>query len=153
MTQEVAVAGIAIGLSCSLLANLVTNISPGGMITPGWIALTAMAEPRRMYLVFASTALTFGVMWAARKGVILYGKRLFAATVLVSVVINAILVLILVDRYPYLFVGETLGFIVPGLIVYQVFRQPVTATFASLIVVTGLTYAVVQGGVLLSLIT
>src|SRR5690606_9181587 len=40
LTPEMAALGIAIGLFFSLLCYLTTNLSPGGMITPGWIALT-----------------------------------------------------------------------------------------------------------------
>ena len=64
---------------------------------------------------------------------ILYGKRLFAATVLVGVLVQVDAFLTFADLYPGLFPNDTLGLIVPGLIAYQVGKQRVLPTLVSLI--------------------
>ena len=45
LAPEVSVMLIALGLVLSLVCYLVTNLSPGGMITPGWLALVLIVRP------------------------------------------------------------------------------------------------------------
>ncbi|KOU52294.1 capsule biosynthesis protein capC [Streptomyces sp. WM6378] len=151
MSVEVATLGLAIGLLFGLGCYLVTNLSPGGMITPAWLAVTLLQDWRRILLIAAVTCLTWAAAAAARKVVILFGKRLFAGVVLLSVFLQMTLSLFLLKEYPLLFTHQTLGFIVPGLIAYQFLRQPVVATATATAAVTGLTYTVLASGLLLHL--
>ena len=45
LAPEVSVLLISFGLVLSLSCYLVTNLSPGGMITPGWLALVLIVQP------------------------------------------------------------------------------------------------------------
>ena len=152
MTPEVAVLGISLGLLFSLVCYLVTNLSPGGMITPGWLALILVQAPIRMLLIGIVVVLTYFIMRWVQRIVILYGKRLFASVVLLGVFLQMALFLFLLNEYPLLFARETLGFIVPGLIAYQLIRQPIVATVLATGAVTGLAYVVMLSGVLLRFI-
>lgn len=149
LTPEVAVLGISLGLLFSLVCYLVTNLSPGGMITPGWLALTLVEDPRRVLLIVAVIGLTWAGTIGLRKVIILYGKRLFATVVMLGVFLQMTLFLIFLDVFPLLFSHETLGFIVPGLVAYQLVRQPVVATLTATTVVTAAAYGVMLTGVLL----
>ncbi|MFD9632071.1 poly-gamma-glutamate biosynthesis protein PgsC/CapC [Streptomyces violascens] len=151
LSGEVATLGLAIGLLFGLGCYLVTNLSPGGMITPAWLAVTLLQDWRGILLIAAVTCLTWAAAAAARKVVILFGKRLFAAVVLLSVFLQMSLSLFLLKEYPLLFTHQTLGFIVPGLIAYQFLRQPVLATATATTAVTALTYTVLASGLLLHL--
>jgi len=86
-----------------------------------------------------------------QKNVILYGKRLFAAVVLTAVIIQAGVYLVLQTEFPLLYANQTLGFIVPGLIAYQLERQPKGATLLSVSTVTLANYVVLMAGLLLGL--
>jgi poly-gamma-glutamate biosynthesis protein PgsC/CapC len=152
VTPEVAVLGIAIGLVFSLGCYLVSNLSPGGMITPGWLALAIITDPRRLWIIAAVTVATYFGTRLLQKLVILYGKRLFAAVLLLGVFLQLTVFLFLLRDNPFLFSHGTLGFIVPGLIAYQLVRQPVKATLASTGIVTLLSYVVLLSGVLLNLL-
>lgn len=151
LTPQIAAIGIAIGLVFSLVCYLTTNLSPGGMITPGWLALTMVEDLKRAALVLAVTVVTYGATRILQKNVILYGKRLFAAVVLTAVVIQAGVYLVLQTQFPLLYANETLGFIVPGLIAYQLERQPKGATLLSVSTVTLANYVVLTAGLLLGL--
>ncbi|MER5641022.1 poly-gamma-glutamate biosynthesis protein PgsC/CapC [Kitasatospora sp. NPDC002227] len=151
LSAEVATLGLAIGLLFGLGCYLVTNLSPGGMITPAWLALTLVEDWRRILLIAAVTLLTWAGAAGARKVIILYGKRLFASVVMLGVFLQMTLSLFLLKQYPLLFSHQTLGFIVPGLIAYQFLRQPKLATATATTAVTGLTYAVLASGLLLNL--
>ncbi|MEY9848749.1 poly-gamma-glutamate biosynthesis protein PgsC/CapC [Streptacidiphilus sp. MAP5-3] len=149
VTPQTAALGIALGLVFSLICYLTTNLSPGGMITPGWLALTLVTDVGRFWLVLGVTAVTFLVTVGLQRVVILYGKRLFAAVVLTAVVLQMSVMLALQQEFPLLYTAQTLGFIVPGLIAYQLVRQPKAATVISTTAVTLAAYVVLAAGLLL----
>ncbi|MGW7530541.1 poly-gamma-glutamate biosynthesis protein PgsC/CapC [Streptomyces sp. NPDC054783] len=149
LSPDMAAIGISLGLLFSLICYLVTNLSPGGMITPGWLALILVGDWRLFLMVLAVTALTYGCTRLLQSLVILYGKRLFAAVVLCGVLIQATGYLILQHQFPYLFGHQTLGYIVPGLIAYQLVRQPPRATLLATSTVTLGAYVVLATGLLL----
>ncbi|MEV0276319.1 poly-gamma-glutamate biosynthesis protein PgsC/CapC [Streptomyces sp. NPDC050610] len=149
LTPDMAAIGIALGLLFSLICYLTTNLSPGGMITPGWLALTLVGDVRLFAMVLGVTVLTYISTRVLQGVVILYGKRLFAAVVLCGVLLQATLYLILQQQFPMLFAHQTLGYIVPGLIAYQLVRQPPRATLVSTATVTLGAYVVLTAGVLL----
>jgi poly-gamma-glutamate biosynthesis protein PgsC/CapC len=152
LLPEVATLGLAIGLVFSLVCYLATNLSPGGMITPGWLALTLVEDYRLAALVVVTTGLTFGAVKVLQQVVILYGKRLFAAVVLTGVVFQTTLFLLIQSDYPLLFAHQTLGFVVPGLIAYQLVRQPPLVTLLATGTVTVAGYGVLASGVLAGLV-
>jgi gamma-polyglutamate biosynthesis protein CapC len=152
LLSEIATLGLAIGLVFSLVCYLATNLSPGGMITPGWIALTMVEDYRRAGIIVVTTALTFVVTKILQRVVILYGKRLFAAVVLAGVLLQTSLFVLIQTDYPLLFSHQTLGFVVPGLIAYQLVRQPPVATVLSTTAVSLASYGVLISGVLAGLV-
>jgi poly-gamma-glutamate biosynthesis protein PgsC/CapC len=152
LTPEIAAIGIALGLLFSLVCYLTTNLSPGGMITPGWLALTLIEDLQRAAMVVGITLLTYLCTRLLQRNVILYGKRLFAAVVLTGVVLQAGVYLVLQTQFPLMYANQTLGFIVPGLIAYQLERQPKGATLLSVSTVTLANYVVLMSGLLLGLL-
>lgn len=149
MTPEVAVLSISLGLLFALICYLVTNLSPGGMITPGWLSLTIFEDVTRLLLILAVVAAVYFLTKGVQKVVILYGKRLFASVVLLGVFLQMTVFLFVLSDYPFLFTQETLGFIVPGLIAYQLIRQPIVATLLATSTVTALSCGVLFVGVAL----
>ena len=149
LSSDMAAIGIALGLFFSLICYLTTNLSPGGMITPGWLALALVEDWRLFAMVLGVTAVTYGGTRVMQHLVILYGKRLFAAVVMCGVLIQAALYLLLQHQFPYLFSHQTLGYIVPGLIAYQLLRQPPRATLLATTGVTLGAYVVLAAGALL----
>jgi len=148
LAPETATLGLAIGLVLSLLCYLTTNLSPGGMITPGWVALVLVQDYRQALVIVGVTAVTYGLTLLLRRVVILYGKRLFASVVLLGVLLQTSLYLLLQQDFPLLFTHQTLGFIVPGLVAYQLERQQPMTTLVATGVVTAATYVVMISGIL-----
>ncbi|WEO93606.1 poly-gamma-glutamate biosynthesis protein PgsC/CapC [Streptomyces sp. FXJ1.172] len=149
LTAQTAALGIALGLVFSLVCYLTTNLSPGGMITPGWIALTLVTDVQMAGLMVAVAAVTYFLTKLLQRTVILYGKRLFAAVVLCAVLAQTTVMLALNHEFPLLYTSQTLGFIVPGLVSYQMVRQPMAATLISTTAVTLATYVVLVSGLLI----
>ena len=153
LPAEGATLALAIGLLLALACYLLTNLSPGGMITPGWIALTVIEDTRKMIVIVGVTALAFGGTRILQRIVILYGKRLFAAVTMISVLLSTGLFLLIRNDYPLLFVHETLGFIIPGLIAYQLVRQPTWPTLLCTSIVSLASSGVLAAGILLGLVS
>jgi poly-gamma-glutamate biosynthesis protein PgsC/CapC len=151
LAPQVATIALAIGLLFALTCYLTTNLSPGGMITPGWLALTLAEDVGKVAVIVGVTAVAYLGICALQRIVILYGKRLFAAVMLLSVLLSTGLFLIVQHDYPLLFAHETLGFIIPGLIAYQLVRQPALVTLAATGAVSLASYGVLASGVLLGL--
>ncbi|WP_329134661.1 poly-gamma-glutamate biosynthesis protein PgsC/CapC [Streptomyces sp. NBC_01476] len=149
LTPEIAAIGIALGLLASLVCYLTTNLSPGGMITPGWLALTLVEDLQRAAMVVGVTVLTYVLTLLVQRYVILYGKRLFAAVVLIGVILQGTVIIALQHEYPLMYTNETLGFVVPGLIAYQLVRQPKGPTLLATGSATLTTYVVLTAGILL----
>lgn len=153
VAPEVATIALAIGLAFSLLCYVVTNLSPGGMITPGWIALSAFQDPRQLAVLLALTVLTYFGTKVLQRQVILYGKRLFAAVMMLSVVLSVGMFLaVSLGDWSWVASTQTLGFIVPGLITYQLVRQPARPTLISTGIAGLASYGVLIGGALLGFV-
>jgi len=152
LSPQLATACLGVGLVFSLVCYLTTNLSPGGMITPGWIALTLVEDYRHVGVIAVMTTLTFVLIKLLNKAIILYGKRLFAAVVLLSVILQLGLFLAVQREVPLLFPHQTLGFVAPGLIAYQLIRQPVRPTILATSVVALATFGVTVSGILAGLV-
>ena len=151
LSPIVSVLSLSIGLVFALFCYLITNLSPGGMITPGWLALVLIANPEFGLLILAVAVVTYFISLGVRKVVILYGKRLFATVVLIGVFLQVTLFVFntqIADASDY----TTLGFIIPGLLAYQLIRQPIVATLLATTTVASLAYVVVLVGVQLGFV-
>ncbi len=149
LNPQTAALSLGVGLVFSLLCYLTTNLSPGGMITPGWLAIAMVQDYLQIVVIFVMTIVTFLCMSVLLKITILYGKRLFAAVVLLGVLLQATVMIVLSLEFPLLYGNQTLGFIVPGLIAYQMVRQPKGATLLATGTVSLMAYIVVAAGLLL----
>jgi gamma-polyglutamate biosynthesis protein CapC len=153
LAPQAATVALAIGLLFALVCYLTTNLSPGGMITPGWLALTLVEDARKVGVIAAVTVVTYLVLRGLQRAVILYGKRLFAAVMMLSVLLSTGLFLVVQRDYPLIFAHETLGFVIPGLVAYQLVRQPPVATVLATSAVSLASYGVLASGLVLGAVT
>lgn len=142
MSSSMAAALLGLGVLAALWCYLKTNISPGGLIVPGVLALTALEGPASFGQTIVAIAATFGLVKLLSKAGILYGKRLFAACLAISTLIELTAFIVLHKHYPALFPGDTLGMVLPGLVTYQMFKQRVLFTVLATAVVTSVTAAI-----------
>jgi len=150
LPPELSVLGLGLGLVLALGCYLLTNLSPGGMITPGWLALVLIVDPGFGVLIIGVAVVTFWVSRLIQRVVILYGKRLFATVVLVGVFLQITVFVFNSGRGSSGY--STLGFIIPGLLAYQLIRQPLVATLTATTVVASVAYTIILAGVQLHLI-
>lgn len=86
----------------ALVCYLVANLSPGGMISPGWLALTLVQDWRQFLAVVAAVLATWGGALLLQRWVILFGRRLLAATVLLGVLLATGAFLVVQNTVPLL---------------------------------------------------
>ncbi|MGW3604808.1 poly-gamma-glutamate biosynthesis protein PgsC/CapC [Micromonospora sp. NPDC005161] len=136
LSSELSAVIVAAGLLFGLVGYLITNVAPAGLMVPGCIALAALEDLGSLIPITSVTIVTVGLMKVLQRITILYGKRLFAVTVLVSSCLSLGAFLALHVRYPFLFGGDTLSFLVPGLMSFQLVRPRALQTLAATAVVT-----------------
>lgn len=119
-----------VGVIVALLVEEITGITPGGIIVPGFLALS-WGEPSRIVATLAAALLTLLVVRGVARLVFVYGRRRFAYCVVTGIVIKQGLVLLL-PRLAVLSYGLLIvGFVVPGLLAENCLRQGVLRTLAA----------------------
>lgn len=121
---------VVLGVVVSLLYTELTGLS-AGLVIPGYLALNLHSPLRLVYtLVIAVAAML--ICRALSRVVILYGRRRFAVTILLTFFIAAA-----VDRLGLLPGGVgIIGYLIPGIIAREFDRQSLAATLLSLAVTT-----------------
>ncbi len=150
LSPQTAVLSLAIGIICALAFYLRTRLSPGGLLTPGWLAAAAIWEPRAALVILAASVLTFLGILAARRYMILYGDRLLAASMLLGIVLVVTWYLATGSGLQPLYSFAALGLVVPGWSTYQLTRQPVVPTLVTTALATVATGAVLGAVVVIS---
>ena len=134
---------LLIGLVLALLWAEIMDISPGGIIVPGYFALY-LDRPLRAAASLAVALLTLAIYRFLARRLILFGRRRFVLMVLVGAVLSQAWLLVL----PRLFAApvelRVIGWIIPGILASSLTRQKVLPTLASLAAVATLTFAVVR---------
>jgi poly-gamma-glutamate biosynthesis protein PgsC/CapC len=134
---------LLIGLVLALLWAEITDISPGGIIVPGYFALS-LDRPLRAAATLAVALLTLAIYRFLARHLILFGRRRFVLMVLVGAVLSQAWLLVLprVSAAPVEL--RVIGWIIPGILASSLARQKVLPTLASLAAVATLTFAVVR---------
>jgi len=131
---------LLIGLVLALLWAELTDISPGGLIVPGYFALY-LGQPLRVATTLAVALLTLAAYRILARHLILFGRRRFVLMVL----FGAVLAQGWIVLSPGLFAApaglRAIGLIIPGILGSSLVRQKAAPTLASLAAVSILTYA------------
>ena len=133
MYSEVIVTGIIV----SLVFTYFTGLSPAGLIVPGYIALS-LSSPWKLLWTAVTVLATVAVYRLLSRFTILYGRRRFAVTVLISLSIGYMLSKL---PLPFSDVG-VVGYLIPAIIAKECDRQGTLKTLVSLAAAAAITAAV-----------
>ncbi len=134
---------LLIGLVLALVWAERTDVSPGGIIVPGYLALYA-DRPLRVLATLAAALLTLLVCRLAARFLILYGRRRFVLAVLAGAVLAQAWFLLLPRLFEAPLELRVVGWVVPGILASNLARQKTWPTLASTVAVSALTFAVVR---------
>lgn len=131
------------GIVLSLLYVEITGVLPGGLVVPGYLALT-FDQPIFIVSLFCLSFITYLLVTRViGRFTILYGRRKFAAMLLTAIALK----LILLHFYPLvpfeMLEIRGIGIIVPGLIANTIEQQGLAHTLGSTLLLGGLTFLVV----------
>lgn len=131
---------IGIGLVVSLLFSELFGLAAGGMVVPGYIALS-LDEPIHIVVTLGAALVTFAIVHSLSTIVIIYGKRRTVLMILVGYLIGIILGSIPLASLQGIQGLENIsasdlsviGYIIPGLIAIWIDRQGLVETLAVLL--------------------
>jgi gamma-polyglutamate biosynthesis protein CapC len=130
---ELLALSVGVGLVVSLLFSELFGLAAGGMIVPGYLALS-LTRPFDVALTLVAGALTFGIVHALSSLLILYGRRLTVLTLLIGYLVGALL-----HTAASGYVTPTgaelrlIGYVIPGLIALWLERQGIVETLSTLL--------------------
>ncbi len=134
---------LLIGLLLALIWAERTDVSPGGIIVPGYLALYA-DRPLRVLATLAAALLALLVCRLAARFLVLYGRRRFVLAVLAGAVLAQAWFLLLPRLFEAPLELRVIGWVVPGILASNLARQKTWPTLASTVAVSALTFAVVR---------
>ncbi len=124
---------VGVGLAVSLLFTELFGVAAGGMIVPGYLALS-LTRPLDVVVTIGAGFVTFLIVHALSAFVIVYGRRRTVLMILVGYMVG-----MFVRSVAGATGGEALqelqivGYIIPGLIAIWLDRQGVVETLAALV--------------------
>jgi poly-gamma-glutamate biosynthesis protein PgsC/CapC len=126
---------IGIGLAVSLLFSELFGLAAGGMVVPGYIALS-LSNPIDVVLTLLTGFLTFAIVHALASIAIVYGRRRTVLMILVGYILGAITRAVAGGVLPEDVGSEqtVIGYIIPGLIGIWIDRQGAAETFSTLLI-------------------
>ena len=125
---------IGIGLAISLLFSEMFGLAAGGMVVPGYIALS-LSKPLDVVLTMATGMATFAIVHALSSIVIIYGKRRTVLMILVGYLLGVTVRILTPDAIPLAVENDyqVIGYIIPGLIAIWFDRQGIVETVSALV--------------------
>lgn len=148
MENEMLHKAIGISIILGFLFSEFLGIATGGLVSAGYMAFF-MGTPARVISTLALSLIIYCLTLLLQKYIIIYGKRRFMVVVLLSLIGTW-----LVEQYlsKYLgFIGQDVrmvGFIIPGLIANDMFKQGVVKTIAAVTILSVIIRLIILSGIL-----
>lgn len=138
---------IIFGIILSIIFYEITEISPGGLIVPAYVAFY-INDPQRIAITIIAGILTFLIVKFISDHTIIYGRRKFVMCIMISFVIRLLVKyfnIYIVNEYEvYILGGSIIGVIIPGIIAQEIDRHGVIRTVSSLMILSIFIKAVVE---------
>lgn len=136
---------LLVGLLLSLAIEELIGVSSGGVIVAGYLSMIC-DDLLSLGVVLLIALLTYLIVeFVLPRFMLLFGKRKFVACILVALVFK-LLADFFVPALPFATLAfRGIGVITPGLIAHTTIKQGIHITIPAVLVVTYLTFAIVQG--------
>lgn len=142
MVNEIIILGIII----SIIFYEITEISPGGLIVPAYLAFY-MDNPKRVIVTILSGIITYFIVKVISDRTILYGRRKFTVYVLVGFLMREVLKYfnIFLEGYDiFILGGNIIGVIIPAIMARDIERNGMIKSIFSLLMLSTFIKAVVE---------
>jgi len=125
---------IIFGVLASIVFLELTQISPGGIIVPGYVAMM-LDDPARVAITITLSLITWGVVRWLSEVIILFGRRRFAVFVIVSFLLRYLLGQVSAEANLPVSTALVIGYLVPGILAHEIDRQGAVKTLSSMLLV------------------
>jgi poly-gamma-glutamate biosynthesis protein PgsC/CapC len=129
---ELLTLSVGIGLAISLLFTEMFGVASGGMIVPGYLALS-LTRPLDVLLTIGAGFVTFAIVHTLSSFVILYGRRRTVLMILMGYLVGMAVRWTTASLLPVHNELQVIGFIIPGLIAIWLDRQGILETLTALV--------------------
>jgi len=140
---------IGLGMLISFFLTETVGIAAGGIVVPGYIALT-LQEPARVIATILVALITYVIIKALSRFILVFGRRMLLLGIMVGYLLGY-----LTKIAPMMSLDGVrldlgvIGYVIPGLAAYWMNRQGVIETIATMLiaaVLTRLLIIVISGG-------
>ena len=148
MESEMLHKAIGISIILGFLFSEFLGIATGGLVSAGYMAFF-MTTPARVISTLVLSMVIYLMVLLLQKFIIIYGRRRFMVVVLFSL-IGTWLVEQVFSKYLG-FIGQDVrmvGFIIPGLIANDMFKQGVVKTLAAVTILSVIIRLIILSGIL-----
>ena len=128
---------VALSVILSFLVTELTGLLTGGMVSAGYLAFY-FSEPMRILSTILLSTLIALILRLSREFLILYGRRRFMLSILLSILFVYALEKAYFILSPLSLDLRVIGYIIPGLIANDMEKQGIIRTSLALIIVTAL---------------
>src|SRR2546425_11335862 len=147
VTLDIAEIAIAIGIGVSMIFYERLNLVPGGVIVPGYVALT-LDRPYMLLSTFAVAIVTLFLINKVSNHLVLFGRRKFSFMMLMSFLVAWTIQSVVAVGFPIGQVSsigptgvfQVIGFFIPGLVANSMEREGGIKTIFCPIIVSVFTY-------------
>lgn len=123
---------IGIGLAIGLLFTELFGIAAGGMIVPGYLALS-LNRPLDVAATVLAGFLTYGIIAGLSSFALIYGRRRTVLMILTGYVVGMLFRILQGGMATEASELQVIGYIIPGLIAIWLDRQGIIETVAALV--------------------
>jgi poly-gamma-glutamate biosynthesis protein PgsC/CapC len=132
---------ITISVGLSLLVSFIfsefTSLLTGGLISGGYLAIY-VNEPGRIVMTLVAAIVTYFIVKLLSNFIILFGRRRFILSILIGFIFGWLVSLIYTSTLNFSLDLDlrVIGFIIPGLIANDMYKQGIFKTIICLSIVT-----------------
>jgi poly-gamma-glutamate biosynthesis protein PgsC/CapC len=140
---------IGLGMLASFFLTETVGLAAGGIVVPGYFALT-LNEPIRVIATILVALATFLIIRLLSHVMLIYGRRMLLLGVLVGYLLGYVTRIVPPLSIARLHLDvSVIGYVIPGLLAYWMNRQGIVETISTMLiaaVLTRLIIATVSGG-------
>jgi poly-gamma-glutamate biosynthesis protein PgsC/CapC len=132
-----------LGLVVGFIFFEISGLTAGGIIVPGYLALF-VNDPLKILVTLIVSLITYTIVYFLVIKFIIFGKRRFFIIILIGFIIRSGI------DYLNLFLPESgielqaIGYIIPGIIANEFFRQGISKTVMAMVIVVAFVYLILN---------
>ena len=134
---------LLVGILLAVLFTELTDVFPGGIIVPGYMALY-LDQPMRLLVTILAAVLSLITYRLLSRYLILFGRRRFVMMVFLGVLWAELLFLLVPRLFSFSLEIRAVGWLIPGLLANNLEKQKFFLTLAAMYVVSVMTYFFVR---------